>query len=134
MPGIQVVCTYPQSIGTLDVGIVLVNNSPDVAYLQAFQAELLNPDHSRLDPLPGVDNAQNGNPDLSDAFPFEWGCSSAIPDTGEAGTNGSSVPLLATANCGRPIVRVLFSGARTGSTEPSSRTPGMARSIGWRER
>jgi hypothetical protein len=99
-PGIQVVCTYPQSVGAIDVGLVFVNNGAAPVAFDALTAVILNPDRSRLVPLPGVDSAQDGNPDLSSAFPLVWACTPPpIPDNGSAGPTAS----LSVLNCISPV-------------------------------
>lgn len=103
-------CIVPTGATTLDVPVVLVNDTGAPVTIGAFNFYVHDADTTRLLPLPGIDGNFNGNPDANEAvFSSGWRCD-LVPPSPDLGTDGP----------GRAVSRlVCFAGGPSGPTVPN---------------
>ena len=92
LPGWQQTCTYPISVGSVHVALLVGNNTGAGASINGFTNNIRNNDKTRLIPSVGADSNSNSNPDFNEGgLAGTWTCSPQ-PDN-DTGAGGPSISI-----------------------------------------
>ena len=105
-PGVQANCTYPQNTTSVDIDVVLENNSAAATTLSAFNFDVIGDNNGGFRPKPGAVDNLDGNPDYNQALSTALNCRipPPNPDTNPSLAVSDSLLVCFTGNPDGPTI------------------------------